>query len=128
MKTIVSVVLLIAALLGCSRKDSSEKSLQLTLAPGDIAAPIEITTNASGANSVYDLKITLITAREGALIAFAKKHPDQDVRLMLNGRVLTDLRLPAASSNEISALAISATFDSPVEAHAMAASLNQLIR
>src|SRR4051812_18678774 len=94
MKTIISTMLLIVLLLGCSGKASTEKSLQLVLARGDIAAPIEITTNRLGANQVYDLRIPLVSAREATLIAFAKKHPDQDVQIMLNGRVLTDLRLP----------------------------------
>jgi hypothetical protein len=126
MKTTISAIALLLLAAGCSRNEPAGAPPQYTLARGDLAAPVVITTNRSTANPIYNLEIKLSSAKDAALVKFAQKHPGQDTQIVLNGKMLTNLRMPAGP-DKISAVGIAAAFDSPADAQAVANSVNQLL-
>jgi ABC-type glycerol-3-phosphate transport system substrate-binding protein len=127
MKTTILFLALLLLAAGCSRNEPAGTPPQYTLVRGDLAAPVVITTNGSAATPNYNLEIKLSSAKEAALVKFAQKHPGQDIQIVLDGKTLTTLRMPAGP-DKISAFGIAAAFDSPVDAQAIANTLNQLVQ
>ena len=129
MKITTFSLIMLTLLSACSRQDPAvAQPHQVNLSPGDLAAPAEITTNASGSSLTYSLQVKLSAAREAELVKFARTHPNGNVRVMLGGRVLTDLRMPGGEAGKISTIGVAAVFDSPSEAQTVAESLNQLVK
>ena len=128
MKITCLTVILPLLLIGCSKQDRATTQPRLALARGDLAAPVEITTNASGPSPVYNLQIKLSAAKEAELLKFARKHPNETVQIVLGDRVLTDLRMPGGEAGKISTIGVAAAIDSPSEAQSIAELLNQLVK
>ena len=127
MKTTTSAILFLLLAVGCSRNETAGTPPQHTLVRGDLAAPVVITTNGPAATPTYDLEIKLSGAKDAALVKFAQKHPGENIQIVLNGKTLTNLRMPAGPDN-VSAIGIAAACDSPAEAQAIATTLNQLVQ
>ena len=124
MLTILSILLTV----GCSRKGAADTPLQYTLARGISPPRSRLQPRFRCKPHLQPRGEALSDAKDAALLKFAQQHPGQDIQILLSGRVLTNLRMPARGSSPASAIAIGAAFDSPNEAQTIAASLNQLVQ
>jgi outer membrane lipoprotein-sorting protein len=126
MKTTFLALFLTALAVGCSRNSESTKAQKFELRAGDMAAPALMTTNRVKTNVIYSVQMRLTEAKEGELLRFAREHPDQDIQIVSDDRVLIKVRLSSNEAKQATSPGVALGCDSPQEAAQVAASWNQL--
>jgi hypothetical protein len=91
--TVISLVLVLFAV-GCSRKESANAPIRVTIAHGDLASPAEIITNNYKGHTFYCFQIKFSSAKEAELCKLAQEHPNGEVEIVV-GSEIAKMRMPA---------------------------------
>jgi hypothetical protein len=118
---IISLALVLFAV-GCSKKESAGTPPQFILRAGDIASPVEVTTNMVGATNVYSIFVEFSDSEQSHFREFEQEHLNQDIQILAGSDVFMGMHIQGI----VSPVSFKLPYVSPDEARAIADALNKL--